>query len=187
MLKTWFNKIDTRYQGIVLFVICLLVSDYLWELSVDGDKESNTIVTLYGYEIMDFVNWVTSLYASIIHDILSKIGYCTQLINSRNYFSNMHHCTIIFGCSGIKQTLMILVIILFARGSWVHKTWYALVSVALLTLYNVFRLCFLTAIVRDNPEWFGFLHDVVFKYSYYFLMFLLWLLWDEYLRKKLAR
>lgn len=186
MIKEYWNKIDPRYQGIVLFVIFLFASNYFWEFAVDGDKDPYAIVTVFGCNISSFINVVISWFASVVHNVLNLFGVSTQLVNNSNCFANQHSCSIICGCSGVKQAFIMVVIILCSRGPLIHKLWYSVLSVIVLAGFNIFRLSLLTYIVRDHIEWFTVLHDHVLKYAFYFTIFLLWLFWDEYLRIKLS-
>lgn len=187
MIKEYWNKIDQRYQGIVLFVIFLFASNYFWEFAVDGDKDPDAIVTLFGCDISYYINFVISWFANVTHNVLNTLGIGTQLVNNQNCFPNRHVCSIICGCSGVKQAFIMVVIILCSRGPILHKLWYCVLAVMVLACFNVFRLSFLTYIVRDHMEWFEILHDHVLKYAFYFTIFLLWLFWDEFLRIKLSK
>jgi len=82
---------------------------------------------------------------------------------------------------------MMTVILLCSRGDYRHKIWYWVVSIAVLVGYNILRLTLLTYIVRDHIEWFDFMHERVMKYIFYGVMFMLWVLWDEWLRKRVVK
>jgi len=182
--KIW-TKIPETYKGIALFLICLLGSHFIWEFTVRGDEEEFAIVTFCGMD----VNWVFDIaelwFANTTHQGLALLGIDTQLILTTVRFVNGHGCNIIAGCTAIKQFLMMTVILLCSRGRFVHKLWYCALSLVVMVGYNIIRLMVLTYVVRDHPEMFEFMHVHVMKYIFYGLMFLLWLLWDEWLRKML--
>lgn len=184
--KIW-NKVPETYKGIVLFLLCLFGSDFLWKLTIAGDHSELGLVTFCGLDIswmfFDAMLW----FAEKTHRLLALFCVQTQLIVDRIGFANGHECRIIAGCTAIKQFYMMTVILLFSRGNLVHKTWYWLLSMTVLVGYNIFRLALLTYIVRDHGEWFDLMHEYVMKYIFYGVMFLLWVVWDEWLRNRFAK
>jgi exosortase/archaeosortase family protein len=94
-------------------------------------------------------------------------------------YPNGHGIMVIWGCTGIKQTFIFLVIMLLAHGSWKNKLWFIPLGVFLCYIINIARITAITLIVKNNQELFHFYHDYVFKYFYYGLIFLIWLFWEE--------
>jgi hypothetical protein len=43
------------------------------------------------------------------------------------------------------------------------------------------------AAIRKNPESFDFLHEGLYKYMFYGIIFLMWVLWEEKIRKFAGR
>jgi uncharacterized membrane protein len=39
------------------------------------------------------------------------------------------------------------------------------------------------AAIRNNPDSFDFLHEGLYKYMFYGIIFLMWVLWEEKIRK----
>ena len=179
------NRIPETYQGIVLFLICLLGSHFLWELTVRGDEEASGIVTFCGIDINWIFDYAALWFAEKAHFGLALLGIDTQLTMTLVGFPNGHGCSIIAGCTAIKQFLMMTLILLCSRGRFVHKLWYCALSLLVVVGYNIIRLMVLTYVTRDHVEMFEFMHVHVMKYIFYALIFLLWLLWDEWLRKVL--
>ncbi len=86
---------------------------------------------------------------------------------------------IIWGCTGVKQLYILLLVILFSRGIWWKRFIYFLMGGLVLLLFNVMRISIITLLIKSYPESFEILHDVLFKYLFYGLIFLLWILWQE--------
>lgn len=42
-----------------------------------------------------------------------------------------------------------------------------------------FRMVMIIAAIRKNPESFDFLHEGLYKYMFYGIIFLMWVLWEE--------
>ena len=185
VFRRMWNKIPESYRGIVLFLLCLFGSNYLWEFTIEGDELSLDVVTFCGADISWMFTDIKMWFARVTHDGLAVFGVQSQLLMNVISFANGHSCKIIAGCSGVKQMIMMTVILLCARGRMVHKSWYCVVSIVVLVIYNVIRLIVLSYVVRDHQEWFEFMHVRVMKYIFYGLMFALWLVWDEWLRKRL--
>jgi len=186
-IRDIWNRIPEAYKGIVLFVIALFGSNFLWKLLISGDQEATDIVTFCGTEaswmFIDAQYW----FAAQTHKLLEMFGVYTQLEMERVGFSNGNGCNIVPGCTAIKQFYMMTVILLCSRGDYRHKIWYWVVSIVILVGYNILRLTLLTYIVRDHIEWFDFMHERVMKYIFYGVMFMLWVLWDEWLRKRVVK
>lgn len=184
--RVW-NKVPETYKGIVLFLLCLFVSNFLWKLTIAGDQSEEGVVTFCGFDISCVFSDATFWFAEKTHRLLALLGVQTQLVMDKVSYANGNGSKIIAGCTAIKQFYMMTVILLFSRGKSVHKIWYWLLSIVVLVGYNILRLALLTYIVRDHREYFDFMHEHVMKYIFYGVMFLLWLMWDEWLRNKLSK
>lgn len=93
--------------------------------------------------------------------------------------SDIPDVNIVWGCTGIKQIYIFFFVILFSRGIWWKKLFYFLSASSLLLVFNVIRISTVLLYIKDYPDSFSFLHDFVFKYLFYGLIFLLWLFWEE--------
>lgn len=177
------GKVPEAYKGVVLFLVCLLGSNLLWELTIEGDETGSGIVLFCGSDISWVFYDAKLWFAEKTHVGLNVFGVYTQLLMDDISYANGHGCKIIAGCTAIKQLYMMTVILLFSRGRFIPKSLYLLISMIVMIGYNVFRLMVLTYVVRDHWEWFEFMHIHVLKYVFYGLMFLLWVFWDEWMRK----
>jgi Transmembrane exosortase (Exosortase_EpsH). len=101
---------------------------------------------------------------------------CTLLSYAK---SNIPDVNIVWGCTGVKQIYIFFFVILFSRGIWWKKFFYFLSASSLLLVFNIIRISTVLLCIKDYPDSFSFLHDFVFKYLFYGLIFLLWLLWEE--------
>ena len=48
--------------------------------------------------------------------------------------------------------------------------------------FNILRIFLITLAVEFHPEWFHMLHDYLFKYMFYAMLFGLWVLFVEKIR-----
>lgn len=183
--KYWL-RIDPRFRGIVLFVIVLLASNYLWELVVAGDdSEGPLCVTILTADVTAFFRAGISFFARVVHRLLGAFGFPNLLINGCIYHPNGHAVRIVAGCTAFKQSFIMLAILAFARGPWLHKLWYVPAALLLLTGFNICRLTALGWLVIDHAELFELFHAHLLKYLFYGFIFAIWLLWDEVLRPRL--
>lgn len=185
-IKSLWNKYPD-YNGVVLFVIVLTLSHFFWKFTVLGD-EGDVVVTLFGLDISAPFTWMTYHIAGITHEVCNFFGMETILHDTTvRHTSTGNSCRIVWGCSGIKQSFIFAMILLFSRGRWLHKLWYVLVGLLVVYIVNISRIILLTMIIANHPEYFGFMHDYVFKYLFYFIIFLVWVFWNDYLVPRLNR
>jgi len=93
--------------------------------------------------------------------------------------SNGSAINIIWGCTGVKQLYIFFFVILFSRGIWWKRFIYFLAGCLALLLFNVIRISSVVLFAELYPGSFDLLHNCVFKYLFYGLIFLLWVLWEE--------
>lgn len=86
---------------------------------------------------------------------------------------------IVWGCTGVKQIYVFFLIMVFAKGLWRRKLVYFFIGVLVLLTFNVIRITSVLIMLKSYPDSFEFLHDGLFKYLFYGILFLLWMLWED--------
>lgn len=183
-VKNLWSKLGV-YQGIVLFLIVMFASNFFWKLTVNGDENGLEASFLCFDLSVVFANLCHHL-AEVVHLGLNRLGITTYLYDTTVYHPNGEGVRIVWGCNGVKQSFIFTMIMLFARGPLKHKLWFIPLGLFCVYLINVSRLLLLTYIVRDNPNAFDFWHSGVTKYGFYGLIFLIWVLWNDYLVPRLS-
>ncbi len=183
-VKNLWSKLGV-YQGIVLFLIVMFASNFFWKLTVNGDENGLEASFLCFDLSVVFANLCHHL-AEVVHLGLNRLGVTTYLYDTTVYHPNGEGVRIVWGCNGVKQSFIFTMIMLFARGPLKHKLWFIPLGLFCVYLINVSRLLLLTYIVRDNPNAFDFWHSGVTKYGFYGLIFLIWVLWNDYLVPRLS-
>ena len=183
-VKNLWSKLGV-YQGIVLFLIVMFASNFFWKLTVNGDENGLEASFLCFDLSVVFANLCHHL-AEVVHLGLNRLGITTYLYDTTVYHPNGEGVRIVWGCNGVKQSFIFTMIMLFARGPLKHKLWFIPLGLFCVYLINVSRLLLLTYIVRDNPDAFDFWHSGVTKYGFYGLIFLIWVLWNDYLVPRLS-
>ena len=107
------------YKGIIFFVVALLAANYFWKFTISGDEDGSIQVMFLGLNISQPFIFMASHIAKVTHAILDFFGYHNTLY-SNNVIRHENHNSvwIVWACTGLKQTFIFTVILLFARGSW---------------------------------------------------------------------
>lgn len=170
------------YKGVILFAVILMGSNIFWKYNVLGDESTNlnSTVIFWGFDISVPFVWAAHHVAHICETILHFIGSKATLEpdNSLRY-ANGNSVQVIWACTGLKQAYIFFCIIAFYRGSWLKKIWYIPLGLIIIHSFNIFRITFITACIENHPNWFDFLHLYFFKYVFYGIIFLMWVIWED--------
>ena len=170
------------YTDIILFVVALLVANYFWKFTVLGD-EGGIQVTWFGLDITRPFDWMAHHISSIVYWIISLTNEQVHFIEPNLiHFDTGTGTRIVWSCTGLKQSFIWIVIMLIARGDWKHKLWFIPFGLVCAYLFNILRITLIAIAIEHHPEWFDMLHDYIFKYLFYGMLFLLWLWWTNTLR-----
>lgn len=171
------------YKGVFYFFVILLVSHFFWKFTMIGD-ESDDVVTFFGMDLSAAFNAMAAHVANVVYAVLYFLGYeVTLLPDNVITYANGVAVRIVWACSGFKQAYIFTVIIALYYGPWLRKLWYIPAGLVIVYLYNIFRIAAIIALIENNPANFEFLHEGFFKYLYYGVIFLMWVLWEEKVRK----
>ena len=89
-----------------------------------------------------------------------------------------------FGCSGLQQFFLVIILFLIYPGSWKAKTWYIPVSIVVIHVLNLIRLIGISIYSANDGRHFSLVHDWIFRPFIYLGIFLLWIVWVEVINKK---
>lgn len=124
------------------------------------------------------VNKLCGQSVCLVNDLKCKVDdKCTTVLT---YDINKGPAVnIVWGCTGVKQIYVFFLVMLFCKGNWRRRLVYFLLAVFILLLFNIIRISCVLVMLRYYSTSFEFLHDGLFKYLFYGIMFLLWMLWEE--------
>lgn len=173
-----------KYQGVIYFMAVLLASHFFWKFTMKGD-ESDDDVTFFGIELTQGFEAASTHVAQVTAFLLDFNGFDVTL-NKENVIrhTNGNAVKIVWACTGLKQAYIFFCIIAFYAGPWRKKLWYIPAGLVVVYLFNIFRITYIAAAMKEHPEQFDLLHLHVFKYLYYGVIFLMWVLWEEKIRGK---
>lgn len=167
------------YSGVIRFMVILIIAHFFWKFTVIGE-ESGSQVTFFGCDISAPFIWLSHHIASVVFHVIHWMGYEVDLIGDTIIrFANGNGSRIVWSCTGIKQAYIFTCIILFSQGPWVKKLWYIPVGLLVCYVVNLLRIGGLTLIIHNHRDLFYFFHEHLFKYLFYGVLFLMWVIWQE--------
>jgi len=170
------------FKGVFFFAVILMASNFFWKYNIVGDEASalDSEVSLWGFDISAPFIWMAKNVTHMSFLILNFIGSDISLMPSNILrHANGNSVQIIWACTGIKQAYIFFCIIAFNRGPWLKKLWYIPLGLLVVYVFNIIRISFIVGVVGEHPDWFHFLHMYAFKYVFYLIIFLMWVLWEE--------
>jgi len=87
----------------------------------------------------------------------------------------------------LKQIFIWMCLILTVRGGWIHKLWYIPLGWVMCHAFNILRIFLISLFIEFHPTWFHTLHDYIFKYMFYGMMFVLWVIFVEKIRPNVSK
>jgi exosortase/archaeosortase family protein len=167
------------FHGVIVFVLVMFIANWLWKFFVH-DGNYDPLVTLFGINI-------TWPFREVQHEIVRVAGLVFELFDipftlvhrTLFVFDNNQSTEIAWGCTGLKQAFIFSCIIFFSRGPWKHKWWYIIVGLLAVHVVNVSRISLMGIVMHHNPQSFDLVHTYFFKYIFYLIIFLMWVLWEE--------
>lgn len=170
------------FKSVILFAVILMLSNVIWKYNIKGDEASqfDSVVSLWGMNISAPFVWMAHQVSHTSLWLLRFFGFNVSLQPGNIIaHANGNSVQIIWACTGLKQAYIFFCIIAFYRGPWMKKLWFVPLGLLVVYFFNIFRITFIIAVVEKHPEWFHFLHLYAFKYAFYLIIFLMWVLWEE--------
>ena len=175
-----------HYTELIKFVVVIVLFHVFWKWTMSANAD-DTVIQFLMLNISKPFLWISNHFVSLIQFVLNDVlGVESYRYNQQIYFENSPGIRIVWACSGVKQFIMMVIVIAAASGSWFKKAWFIPVSLLFLYLLNVARLVGLTLVTRSHMEWFDFSHKVVFRIVIYGGIFFMWWLWEEKIASLLA-
>jgi len=181
------------FKGIIFFLVLLFFFHFFWKIAIYGDMPGESfngenMMCLFGIDITP--SWFDAScrgFTQIIAWFIQLFPNTQDLIieETQMRFSTEGNIwiSIVWGCLGLKQMTIYACIILFYWGPFLKKLWYIPLGCFILTVYNVIRVAVTVLLTDGNPERFDSLHDGILRYIYYTIVFLLWVVWAEFIDK----
>ena len=186
------QRFDIRpYTDVIIFMVTLLVVNYAWKFTMHGDDYGEQ-VTWLGLDVTAPFEFMACHVASAVYWLVSLVRDTVYMIGEHTIrFKTGNYTTIVWGCSGLKQSFIWLCLILTVRGgatpeqrkrTWWHKLWFIPFGWLCCYAFNILRIALIALAIENHPAWFHLLHDYFFKYLFYGMMFGLWVWFVERIR-----
>lgn len=179
------------YLDVIIFMVTLLVANYLWKWTVLGDEDGD-VVTWLGMDITAPFEFMACHIASVVYWLVSLFRDTAVMTDTHTiHFASGAGTRIIWGCTALKQSFIWLCLILTVRSVnngklkhslWWQKLWFIPFGWLCCYAFNILRIFLIAIFIEHHPEWFHLLHDHIFKYMFYAMLFGLWVWFVEGIR-----
>ena len=181
------------YRDVIVFVVTLLVANYFWKWTMNGDEHGEQ-VTWFGLDVTAPFEFMACHIASVVYGLLSLFRDTVYMADENTIrFASGVGTTIIWGCSGLKQSFIWLCLILTVRPIFkssnsqilkfsIAKLLYILLGWLCCYVFNILRIFLIALLIEHHPDWFEVLHNYIFKYLFYAMLFGLWVIFVEKIR-----
>ncbi len=167
-------------------MVCLLCAHFFWKLTVIADEHGGPVFW-FGLNISLPFDYLSRHVAKVVYFMVSLTRDTIQYFPPDVLrFDSGSSVKIVWSCTALKQSFIWLVIMLFARGRQWRKLWFIPLGWVCIYVFNILRIYWITLVIEHHPEMFELLHTYVFKYLFYGMLFLLWVLWVEKIGKPAA-
>ncbi len=169
-------------KDVALFIIITLVIHYLWRYW------ANQLHYMPINEFMsDAQKWMANgVFRQSTWFVQKILGIQLSIVQESNsmYFSNESFMYINRSCSGLKQIMQFVILMMVFPGPWKRKFWFIPLGVFIVHLTNLFRVIGLSVVLVTTPNNWGFSHDYIFRPLFYLVIFLMWVWWVDKLSVK---
>lgn len=179
------KKIYKKNRGIILFFVAMFAANIVWKLSVQGVETIDDVQIFGSIDASEFFH-NASIHTAMVTYFFTHLFRPNAVFRPDTviaYSDSLGGINVVWGCTGIKQMFIFTIIMLVAVGSWKKKLWFIPMGLAVCYVYNIFRLVLLALIVEHHREWFDLFHNYILKYVFYGVIFLMWVWWEEVIRK----
>jgi len=178
-------------------MVTLLAANYFWKWTMTGDEDGE-IVTWLGMDVTAPFEFMSVHVARVVYELVALFRDTVYLYGEHTIrFESGSGSSIIWGCTGLKQAFIWFWLIatvppIFQSSNLpifkfqIAKLWYIPLGWICCYAFNILRIFIITLCVEHHPEWFPILHDYIFKYLFYGMMFGLWVIFVEKIRSSVS-
>lgn len=170
------------YRDVIMFVVTLFVANWFWKWTVIGDEGGEQVIW-FGLNLTFLFDCISCHIASAVYWLISLFRDTVYLVDGHIIrFESGSGTSIVWSCSGIKQGFIWLCLILTVHGGWKQKLWFIPFGWLCCYAFNILRIFLIALLIEAHPDWFVVLHDYIFKYAFYAMLFGLWVWFVEKIR-----
>jgi len=180
-----------RIEEFFTYCKTLLPWGYFWHLSIFiGLFIISRMVLLPVLEtspvafICGMQDALVGMEAKLIYSAMNIFGLSQSLDVSTVTFTNGHAIKVLWGCSGIRPLVTVFIIFLFVPGPGRQKLWFIPMALVVMSVLVILHLLILSLFIAQKPDLYDFAHEWITKSMIYGTIFLMWLFWEEIIRRK---
>ena len=167
-----------KLKDLAIFILVILV------FSILGLLWRNLFsYKIFGYEVFfPVVNFLGRLLLVISDFLLNHIFSIHSYIDPKTslwVLPGNRSLELLRGCTGLKEMILFVFIIIFSRGSWKKKLVFIPSGLVILQFVNVIRVVSFGLSLALYPGTFHFIHHYLFNLVFFAVLFFLWILWIE--------
>ncbi len=173
-----------RLTAVAVFAFVLAVFYFVWRDSVTVERGLNGLPLFMMWGTVDVTSvfmplivWESDITCYVLRHIVG--AEVSQAANLLCHPDNGACMSVVWDCTGLKQVLEFFFIIILFPSCHKHKLWYVPAGVAVLAVFNIFRLVLVFIAGSDGLEAMEMAHSS-FKFLFNGLIFVLWLVWAEF-------
>ena len=179
------------YKDILIFIVTLLAANYFWKFTVMGD-ENGDMVTWFGWDITAPFEWLACHTATVVYHLIALFRDTVSMPEPHTIrFEAGTGTTIIWGCTPIKQSFIWFWLIATVLPLKITNYKFPIAKLCYIPLgwvccyaFNILRIFLIALLIEHHPDWFHMLHDYLFKYLFYGMLFGLWVIFVEKIRPR---
>lgn len=174
---------DPKYQtyfDVGLFFVLIFSFHFLyviWNEYMDYWPIKGTVDRLFAWASALLFNQSTWVLEHIFGIDFVTNDQTIFFLNNEGTYSAV---TVAPECTSLKQWLHWLFLMLLFPGPWKHKAWYIPLGLVIVEWTNVVRIVGICLFLKPYPHDFALAHDVIFKIVFYVVIFLMWMVWNDY-------
>ena len=183
------------YRDVIIFMITLFVANYFWKFTMVGDEDGE-VVSWLGLNITAPFDIMSRHIAFVVYWLVDLFRDTASMTDANTiHFESGSGTKVIWGCSGLKQSFIWMMLILTvvkaqksdsSRALWLKKLWYIPLGWICCYTFNILRIFLISLFIEHHPEWFDILHTYIFKYMFYGMLFGLWVIFVEKIRPSVS-
>lgn len=169
------NKCFTKihgFKGLILFMVIITIFHLLYKIVEQEIIQLPFIIGILDvliYPLLYTTTWVLNNFFGV-QSTISK-----DVLLLPNQFS----IQMLPGCSGLQQYFLVLVLFTIYPGPPLSKLWYIPLAFIVIYFLNTIRFIGISLFTSIYPGHFHLVHDWIFRPFIYFIIFLLWIIWDS--------
>ena len=174
------------YRDVLVFAVTLLAANQLWKWMVTGDEAAGATQVMWLWiDVTSLFDHLAEHTARVVYEMVGAVRDTLRLEDGNLLrYENGHGTRIVWACTPVKQAFIWFCLMLTTAGEWRSKAWFIPLGWVLIYLFNILRIFTITLVIEEHPELFTLLHTYILKYVFYGLMFLLWVVYVERVRKR---